>query len=72
MTLIKKMDLAAQQLLGETLKWSDDVIIDNDIAQLMDDKAASFQCKNFYTTFGMCRAASGNFRSQSNIIPSSL
>ncbi len=54
MTLIKKMDLAAQQLLGETLKWSDDVIIDNDIAQLMDDKAASFQCKTTpYTAFGM-------------------
>ena len=63
MTLIKKMDLAAQQLLGETLKWSDDVIIDNDIAQLMDDKAASFQYKKCYTTFGMCRAATGNFRS---------
>ena len=64
------MDLAAQQLLGETLKWSDDVIIDNDIAQLMDDKAASFQCKTTpYTTFGMCRAATGNCRFQS-IIPS--
>ena len=45
MTLIKKMDLAAKQLLGETLKWSDDVIINNDIAQLMDDKAVSFRCK---------------------------
>lgn len=41
-TLIKKMDLAAKQLLGETLKWSNDVIIDNDIAQLMDYKAVSF------------------------------
>lgn len=60
MTLIKKMYLAAQQLLGETLKWSDDVIIDNDIAQLMDDKALSFRFENCYTTFGMCRAGTGN------------
>ena len=54
------MYLAAQQLLGETLKWSDDVIIDNDIAQLMDDKALSFRFENCYTTFGMCRAGTGN------------
>ena len=47
------MDLAAKQLLGETLKWSDDVIIDNDIAQLMDYKAVSFWFKKCRATFGV-------------------